>query len=276
MTELLALGSAATFGVADFMGGMGSRRAHPLQVTALAQIASAIVLVALVLVVPAPDVGRADLLWGAAGGVFGMFGILALFAALGRGPMGVVAPVTSVLSAVVPVLVGFSLGERPGMPAVVGMVLGLCAIVAVSSPGPGGAPLDRYALLSTVTAGLGFGFFFVFVGQTSVEAGMWPLVTARAVSIPLIVVLAARRGSVLPASPARRLAVGSGAVDMLANGLFMAAAQRGLLSIAAVLTALYPVVTAVLARAVLDERLRPLQLGGIGGAVAAVAAIGLA
>ncbi len=275
MTELLALGSAATFGAGDFLGGMASRRARPLQVTALAQIASAFVLIPLVLLVPASAVTGADLAWGAAGGAFGMLGILGLFAGLSRGPMGVVAPITSVLAAVVPIGVGLGMGERPSELAIVGIFVGLAAIIAVSATGAPHARIDRYALLSAVAGGFAFGLFFTFFGQTSAESGMWPLVAARGASVPLVVVLALIRGGVLPVPSARWLAVASGAIDMLANGLFISAAQRGLLSIASVLTALYPVVTVLLARVVLHERLRPIQVGGVVAAVAAVAMIGL-
>jgi drug/metabolite transporter (DMT)-like permease len=275
VTELLALGSAAAFGVGDFMGGLASRRGRPIRVTALQQIASVVLLLPLVVAIPAPIVATRDLIWGAAGGVFGMVGILALFSGLSRGPMGVVAPVTAVLAAVVPLGVGVASGERPSAMALVGMAIGLAAIAAVSATGTGSARIDRYALLSAVVAGLSFGLFFVFIGRTSVDAGMWPLVTARAVSVPLIAVLAAMRGGVLPARPARPLAVASGVVDMAANGLFLAAAQRGLLSIASLLSALYPVGTVVLAWIVLGERLGPVQVAGVGLAVGAVALIGL-
>ena len=256
------------------MGGLASRRARPLQVTALAQVASAVALIPLVAFIPAPEVTSADLAWGAGGGVFGMLGILALFAGLSRGPMGVVAPITSVLSAVVPLIVGFALGERPTGVAVAGMALGLTAIIAVSATGSEAGPVDRYALVSAVAAGLGFGCFFVFIGQTSADAGMWPLVTARAVSVPLILLLAWSRGGIVPKRSGRTLAVVSGGVDMVANGLFAAAAQRGLLSVAAVLSALYPVVTVLLAWVVLHERLRVWQVAGIAGAIVAVAMIG--
>lgn len=274
MTEVLALGSALSFGFADFMGGAASRVAAPIRVTAVAQIASAVVLIPLVLFVAAPAVARADLLWGAGGGLFGMVGILALFAGLSRGAMGVVAPITAVLSAVVPVGVGLALGERPSTAAVAGMALGLVAIVAVSGPGTRHGLVDRFAIFAAITAGLGFGAFFVFLGQTNVDAGMWPLVTARAVSVPAIVALAWMRGGIALTGRSRTLAIASGVVDMGANGLFIAAAQRGLLSIAAVLSSLYPIVTVILAWVVLHERLQPIQIGGVVAAIAAVAMIG--
>ena len=275
MTGIFALSSAALFGVGDFMGGLAARRATPLRVTALAQLVSIVVLVPLVLVVPAAVVTRSDVAWGAVGGVFGMLGILGLYTALGRGPMGVIAPITAVLGAVVPVIVGLIAGERPEALAMVGVLLGLVAIGWVSvGSGPSG-PIDRYALLPALMAGIGFGLFFVCLAQTDEAAGMWPLAAARAVSIPVAVALAARTGSVLPVRPVRPLAGGAGAVDMLANGFYVAAAQRGLLSIVAVLSALYPIGTVLLARIVLGERLSRGQIAAVVVAVTAVALIGV-
>jgi drug/metabolite transporter (DMT)-like permease len=276
MTEFFALGSAALFGIGDFMGGFAARRATPLRVTALAQLVSIGVLVPLVLIVPVTVVRGSDLVWGAVGGVFGMLGILGLYTALSRGPMGVIAPITAVLGAVVPVVVGLMMGERPKPLAMVGVLCGLVAIGWVSAgSGPSG-PIDRYALLPAVVAGFGFGLFFICLAQTDEAAGMWPLAAARAVSIPVAVAVAARTGSILPAKPARRFAAGAGAVDMLANGLYVAAAQRGLLSIVAVLSALYPIGTVLLARMVLGERLSLGQLVAVGVAVVAIAMIGVA
>jgi drug/metabolite transporter (DMT)-like permease len=274
VTELLALASAVAFGAGDFLGGRASRDVPPLRVAAIAQVASAIALVPLLLVVPAPAVTGVDLAWGAAGGLFGLLGIFALYAALGAGPMGLVAPTTAVLSAVVPVGFGLATSEAPGLLALVGIGLGLVAVVAITaSDGPGGRLTPNVLALSLV-AGLGFAVFFIALAQTSVDAGMWPLVGARGVSVPIVLaviaVLRRRGGGTLP-----RAAIGAGVLDMVANGLFLAAVQRGLLAIAAVLAALYPAATALLARAVLDERMSPAQLGGVAIALVAVVMIGL-
>lgn len=275
MTELLALGSAVAFGAGDFLGGLASRRAPALRVTAVAQVASVVALLPMLALVPAPLVTRADIVWGAAGGLFGLVGILLLFTALSRGPMGLVAPITAVVSGVVPVVWGLAGGERPGGLATVGIVIGLVAVVAVTaSDGPGGR-LDRRIVAVSLGAGLGFALFFIALGETTVEAGLWPLVGARGVTVPVILVMAhigrtsGTLGRVWP------LAVASGALDMAANALFLSAAQRGLIAIAAVLSALYPVATAILARVVLNERLSAGQTMGVGAAVVAVILIGL-
>ena len=275
MTELLALGSAAMFGAGDFLGGLASRAASSVKVTAVAQVASVALIPPLLFMIAAPDVTAADLAWGAAGGVFGMLGVLGLFTALARGPMAIVAPTTGVLGALVPV--GFALvsGERPPAVTLVGIAVGLFAITAVSvSEGPGGR-VSRDVLLAAVGAGLGFGLFFIMFGQTGEGSGMWPLVAARAASVPLALLLARMdRGSV-PRGPVLRLACGAGLLDMAANGLFLAAAQRGLLAVAAVLAALYPAFTALMARVALHERLSRPQLSGVVAALVAVVLIGL-
>lgn len=275
MTELLALGSAVVFGLGDFFGGLASRRATPIQITAVSQAASVVALVPLLILVPAPDVATADVMWGAAGGVFGMLGLLGLYTGLAHGPMGIVAPTTALLSAVVPVSYGLASGERPGSLALGGIVLGMVAIGAVShSHGPAGR-LSPRILAMAAGAGLGFGLFFITFAQTGAESGMWPLVGARAVSVPIAVALALRLHGRGPLGPVRRLALAAGVLDMVANALFLAAAQRGLLAVAAVLASLYPAVTALFARIVLHERMSPPQLAGVSLALVAVVLIGL-
>jgi drug/metabolite transporter (DMT)-like permease len=275
MTEILALGSALAFGAGDFLGGTASRIASPLRVTAVAQVASAVALVPMVLLVPAPDVTAPDVLWGAIGGLLGLVGLLLLFIGLSQGPMGVVAPITAVVSAVVPVAWGLVTGERPGPVAGIGIVLGLLAVAIVSvSDGPAGRLTGRL-LAVALGAGLGFALFFVALGETSLDAGLWPLVGARAVTVPVILVVALVRAGDRAVRPVWILAVGSGVLDMTANALFLSAAQRGLLAIAAVLAALYPAATAVLARLFHGERMSRPQLVGVGAAVMAVVLIGL-
>ena len=140
--------------------------------------------------------------------------------------------------------------------------------------GPSGR-LSGRVIAMALGAGLGFALFFIALSETSLDSGLWPLVGARAVTVPAILALAWLFARPEPIGDAWRLAVVSGVLDMFANALFLSAAQRGLLAIAAVLSALYPAVTAVLARIVLQERMSGIQLGGVGAAVLAVILIGL-
>ncbi len=275
MVELLSLGSALSFGVGDFLGGRATRISSPVRVAAVANVASAVTLIPLVFLVPFSAVTGADIGWGAVGGFAGLLGILALYAGLGRGPMGLVAPITAVLSALVPIGWGFLIGERPGSVATAGIVVGLIGIAVVSgSEGPAGR-LDRVLLVLGLGAGLGFGLFFISLDQTSVDSGMWPLVGARLVTVPVILVLAWLETAPAHLGEGVRFAIGAGIFDMAANGMFLAAAQRGLIAIAAVLAALYPAFTAILARTVLHERVSRIQLGGVALALLAVVLIGL-
>ncbi len=276
MTALLALGSALAFGAGDFLGGLASRTVPALRVTAAAQVASVVALVPMVFLVAAPEVTGADIGWGAAGGLFGLAGILLLFTALSEGPMGIVAPITAVMSALVPVGFGIATGERPSGWAWAGIAVGLASVAAVTTAdGPAGRLRPRIVLIS-LGAGLGFALFFIALGETSLDAGLWPLVGARAVSVPVILAVVAWRGATGGLGGRHHLAYGAGALDMVANALFLSAAQRGLIAIAAVLSALYPAATAVLARVVLHERMVAVQLVGVAGAVAAVVLIGIA
>lgn len=249
--------------------------ASPLRITAVAQVASAVVLVPVLLIVPATEVTAADVAWGAAGGLFGLVGILALYTGLAIGPMGVVAPITAVVSALLPIGVGLLSGEDPGGWALLGMALGLLAVFAITRGDTGTSRIGGRVLALSLVAGAGFACFFIALAQTNVASGMWPLVGARAVTVPAILLVAWLRGERTRSGGIPGAAVGAGMLDMVANGLFLGAVQRGLLAIASVLAALYPAVTVLLARIVLHERMAPAQLIGVVFALGAIALIGL-
>jgi len=276
VTELLALASALAFGAGDFLGGRASMAVAPLRVAAVAQVASAIALAPLLLVVPFSHVTLADVAWGGVGGFAGVMGVIALYAALAEGPMGLVAPTTAVLSAALPVGFGLATGERPSGPALAGIVLALVAVVAITgTEGPGGRLTPRLFALS-FAAGLGFAFFFIALAETSPSAGMWPLLGARIVTVPLVAgAVRLTRGRDDDRGRVPGAAISAGVLDMVANALFLAAVQRGLLAVAAALAALYPAATGVLARVVLDQRMAPAQLGGVATALVAIVLIGL-
>lgn len=282
MAALLATLSAGLFGVGDFMGGLASRRVRAMVVAAWSQLVGLAVLTVLVVgVLPSSSPSRADFGWGVAGGLVGAVGLVLLYTALSRGPMSVAAPVTAVFSAIVPVIAGLAFGERPGPLAAVGVVLAFPAIVLIARAeeqhleqgGPRSHPVRAtlVALLPAFGAGIGFGFFFVFLQRTSHHAGLWPLVAARSASMVVLfaLVLITPGGNTLRDGTAR-LVVVCGLCDVSANALYLVAVNRGLLSLVAVLAALYPASTVVLARVVLHERMSRSQLVGL--ALAAVAA----
>lgn len=278
MAVVLALASAAVYGASDFLGGLASRRAPVLGVVALSQGAGLLALLALLPWLGGPA-GTADLAWGAAGGLAGAVGLVVFFRALARGTMSVIAPVTAVTAAAVPVLVGVLDGNSIGPWTATGIALALVAVVLVSADG--GLSALRAARPASLTpalaAGAAFGLFFVALDRTSTGSGLTPLVAARLVSMVAVVVTAALGGqSLRMGRRALPLVALSGVGDMSANALFLLATQHaGQLAVTGVLASLYPVSTVVLAQLVLRERLVAAQLTGLGAAVAAVVLITL-
>ncbi len=278
MAVVLALASAVVYGLADFCGGIASRRAAAATVVAVSQ-AAGLVVVALLLPWLAGEPAPADLAWGAAAGAAGGAGLLLFYRALADGVMSVVAPVTAVSAAAFPVLGGLVLGERLGPAAVAGIVLALVAVVLVAAED--GLSSLRTARLRTVApalaAGAGFGLFFVLLERTGGDAGLTPLAAARVVSVLLVggLALATVRSLRVPRRvlPVVLLA---GVGDMAANALFLVATQAGgQLAVTGVLASLYPVSTVVLAQVVLRERLAGVQRTGLLVAAAAVVLIAL-
>ncbi len=276
MAVVLALASAAVYGAADFLGGLASRRAAVLGVVALSQLSGLLALLVLLFWLGG-DAGAADLGWGAAAGVAGAAGLVVFFRTLARGVMSVVAPVTAVTAAAVPVGIGLLDGDRVRPWAAVGIALALVAVLLVSAE-HGLAELTRArsaGLGSALVAGTAFGCFFVLLDRTSEEAGLAPLVPARLTSVALVLVIAALgRRSLRTGRAALPLIAASGVGDMTANSLFLLATQAGgQLAIVGVLASLYPVSTVVLAQIVLRERLVAAQVGGLLVAVGAVVLI---
>ncbi|MEV4215436.1 DMT family transporter [Micromonospora sp. NPDC049662] len=268
---LLAAVSAVAFGTADFSGGKASRRADPIAVTVVSQLLSVPLLVALVLLVPgSPTV--ADIAWGLLAGTAGAGGVVLLYRALAGGMMAVVAPVTAITAAVVPIVAGLFTTTFPGAPALTGAGLAVVAIALVSLGEGGGRPTVPARLVGlALAAGALFGVFFTLLGQASESAGMWPVAAVRASSIAFGLLLAAGTGVRLRVG---RRSLGwaavAGLLDSAANALFLAAAARGHLSIVAAIAALYPASTVLLALAVDRERPRPVQIAGLGFAAGAL------
>jgi len=283
MVYLLAIGSALLYGAADFTGGLTTRRAGTIPVVILSQ-ASGLILLALILpLLPPASPSRADLLWGAAAGLTGGIGVALLYRALAIGIMAVVAPTTAVCAVAIPVVVSVLLGERPVPLAVAGIGLGIASIVLVSQqrsaeqPGSSqqsSSATHRSGVGIALASGVLIGFFFLTLARTRSEAGMWPILVARTVSVTLFgaVATAGRISIRMPARMAA-LAIVCGVIDMLANALYLLAARQGPLSIVVTLSSLYPASTVLLARIVLGERLNLLQVFGVGCALAAVVLI---
>jgi uncharacterized membrane protein len=278
MTALLAsLASAAVYGAADFLGGLASRRANTVAIVVISQLAGLLVLVSMLPLLPDAMPRRGDWMWGAAAGVTGGIGVALLYRALATGVMAVVAPVTAVCAVTVPVAAAIALGERPAAGTMAGIALALIAIVLVSqqtalaTDGDVSRRARARSIGTAFASGVAIGLFFLTLAQTSANAGMWPLVAARGVSFLLFaaVALVTRRSLRIPVTVATT-AIAGGALDMLANLLYLLATRHGPLSIVVTLSSLYPASTVLLARTVLGERLNAKQAAGIACAVVAI------
>jgi drug/metabolite transporter (DMT)-like permease len=266
MSVPIALPTAVAYGVADFAGGLAARRAPVLGVTAVIQLAGLVALVPVALLLPGSPSGAAWVIGGLAG-IAGAGGLLLYLKALALGPMGVVAPLSAVVGAGLPLLVGLLSGERLGPIMLLGVTVALAAIVLATAATSGEAGHSIGPLLG-LAAGLGFGAFFIGIDATPADSGLWSLVAGRVVTVTLLGALVLARRSMAAARP-NRLMITSGIADTAANAGFLLATRVGDLGISAVVVSLYPVVVVLLARIVLRERLTPLQLTGAGLAVGA-------
>ncbi|HSL09771.1 MAG TPA: DMT family transporter [Actinomycetota bacterium] len=293
---LLALIAGLSWGSADFVGGLMTRRFAPATVLVVGQAAGLLFTAGLVVALGEPPPEARFLVYGGLGGLAGAIGLASLYKGLAVGRMSIVAPIAA-LSGVVPVIAGFAQGERPGAVQLAGMAIaGVGIVLAVRSPAPdhaiaavgpdlavapvGDAGQERRR---ATTAGFGYALSAaVFLGflVTSLDAAgdaspVWATMMVRLVSVPLFVVAWFVRGRGGPALSRRDVVVLAvvGLFDNGANVLFAIAAREGLLSLVSVLGSLYPVSTVLLARVFLHERLGRIQTVGVAAAFVGVALI---
>jgi uncharacterized membrane protein len=276
LTITLALAAAAMYGLSDFFGGLVSRRASVWQVATVTQIA-AIVLVGTAALVIGGSPTTAEWLWGMLAGIGTGSGTAFLYRGLSSGRMSVVAPISAVGAALVPVAVGVFTGDRPPVITWIGIACAIPAIWLVSTaPDPSAhAPEGRGGIdpgvVDGILAGLGFGLMFAALGQVSDSAGLAPLAAAEVTSVAAIGVIAAAFGQAwLPREREAWWGIVVGALAAVGAILFLVASQAGMLTVAAVLSSLYPVFTVLLAALVLRERIAPGQAVGLGLALVAV------
>jgi drug/metabolite transporter (DMT)-like permease len=258
----LSLAAAVTWGAADFSGGFATKTINPFRVVLLAHATGLLFMLTLAVATQDPIPARATFLWGAIAGLVGGIGLAAFYKALAIGTMGVNAPLSAVITAIVPLLFSFMTEGIPRGIQIAGFALALVSIWLVASPQ---SASDRTRGLALATlAGFGFGGFLLFIKFAGSHSVFWPLVSARAAStlfmFAVVMILGQGfkfgRGSLLSILMA-------GILDSGANALFVAAAHRGRLDVAAVLSSLYPATTVVLARLILKERLSKLQFAGM-------------
>jgi len=274
---ILAALSAMSYGIGDYCGGRSSRDADSFVVTFVGQLFSLVLLGAALLAFGDSAPPLRDWLWGAAGGVGGFVGLSLFYLALSKGAMTVVAPLTAMVSSILPVAAGVILGERPNALGYLGIVIALAGIALVTGAvGLAHQKTTASIAVLAVLGGCGFGWMYVCLDRAHEEAGMWPLLGARIASISISgVVILARHSDGPRFVGIGLLAMVAGMFDMAANILFVVANHRGLLSLVSVIASLYPVSTIVLAMRIDRERVTRSQVGGMALAALALALVSL-
>lgn len=289
---LSGLASAASWGAGDFAGGLASRRVSAVRMVLASQLIGTLALVALGMALGEPPAAPGDVAVAAVAGMAGGIGLLLLYVSLARGKMGVAAPLTAVAAGGIPLLVGMATQGLPGVLQIVGFLLALVAIWVISRSGDGGGRLRPADIVLPLLAGVGFGLFLALIGLVGQDAAfIRPLVAARLSSMALMAVVLVvgwmRGGRERTTDDGPQTTVGdrrsfpwalaalAGLGDTAGNVFFVLSSQLGRLDVAAVLGALYPAVTVLLARLVLGERLSPRQSVGVGLALGAVVMIAL-
>jgi drug/metabolite transporter (DMT)-like permease len=284
----LALVSAVSFGASDYAAGLATRAASVFQVTLVAQLTSFTLALLIVPWVSPFRLSPGAAGWGAVGGVAGVVGAVTLYVGFRHAAFSVASTLSAVVAAALPVLAGLLYGERPSTLALAGIALALPAIAAISA-GPGGADDAPSGPGGAVTgrrlAGIGYGLaagacfalYFIALNRAGSGSGLWPVVVAEAVSLPVLVscVLVTRQLG-LPPPGSRSLSVATGVTGAAGTICYFIATHHGLLSVTAVITSLYPGGTILLARIRPGERLSGVRLAGLVLAGASVALIAVA
>jgi drug/metabolite transporter (DMT)-like permease len=278
---LLALVSSLAYGLSDVVGGLASRRVRPLLVASVGQVGGLAAMAIAVAVLPRADPAAADLAWGALSGLGTAAAMIFLFRGMARGAMSVVVPVSAVGGVALPVVVGVALlGDRPSPTAWIGVALVLPSLWLVSRGAGNGAPTAP-ALRDGLASGVGVAVQYLGLAQAGPTAGLWPVLAGRVTAVVAVAALgwvaARRRGAVVDPGPSRRvpvvLAVAAGVLAAVALTAYLIAARTEYVSVAVVLSSLYPVVPVVVGLAVLGERVRRLQAVGLAGALIAAALV---
>ena len=270
LTIACGLGSAAAWGAGDFSGGLASRKGNLLGVVLISQFFGGLILAALALLLSETIPPFKAFFYGGLAGICGIFGLIALYRGLAQGRMGIVAPLSAVLTALMPI--GYT-AFFEGLPTIAQSLGFVCFVVAVwlLSSAEAGLKMTKNEFFLSLAAGLGFGFFFIFIDQANDQAIFWPLVGARFASVSLLLIFICMRKKRASTLKGQWILIGiTGVLDAAGNALFSMAAHFGRLDIAAVLGSLYPAATVLLAWFFLKELLRPQQWAGVCIAFAAL------
>ncbi len=272
MPVLLGFLSSIFWGAGDFAGGISSRRIGAMRAVLYADGAGILFLLAGLLVFPEPIPAISSLLLAALAGLAGSLGLLCMYRAMETGSMSIAAPVSALLAAALPVLVGAVTQGLPGALQIAGFALALAAVWFVSQEDGARLHIERLSdLRLPLLAGVGFGTYFVVIHSAAQTATIWPMIASRlAGTVLLTVVVLSRRESLSIPSRAWGLVALNAGLDVGGNVFYVIASQIGRLDVSAVLSSLYPGVTVLLAWLLLKERINRTQVFGIILALAAI------
>ena len=263
MVTFLALAAAVLAGTGDFFGGRATKKTNIISVLAISHFLGLLIIL-LIAPLMAEEFKTSDFFLGVLASSFGLLGLALLYRGLAKGPMAIVAPITAVACATLPVIWGLFSGEKLSTQQVIGVFVGLFAIFLVSwTPGERAA-IKGSLILEALIAGLAFGAFFIVIDGTSETTAPWPVVGSRVfsvVAIFLFVIIG--RKKIKPERNSTPYIIGAGFFDTLANVVLLAALNKGLLSLVSVLASFYPAVTVLLARFFLKEMMLKSQIIGL-------------
>ncbi len=267
------LTSALSWGAADFTGGLATRRIGPYRAVLYGELLGLVFILLITLSVHDPLPDTRSWMYAMLGGALGTLGLILLYQALATGKMTIAAPVSALITAILPVIVAGFTESLPRLPTFLGFAFALAAIWLISAGGGGVAHiLSRLSdLRLPLTAGIGFGLFFVFMNAASHTSTLWPIVAARSTGLLIMILfLLVRRDSWRVNRADWGIVTINGILDAGGNALFILAAQTGRLDISAVLGSLYPGATVMLASLILKERISRTQWLGILAALVAI------
>ena len=278
MAIILAALSAALYGSADFAGGLATRSNPVHAVLVVSQLAGTVLAAAALPLFAAATPTGSEMIWGAAAGLGGAVGLIALYRGIATTVVAVVSPTSALVGAILPVAFGVISGERPSVAAWVGIALCLPALFLLTfEPQKEARDAVRRALVAGIIAGAGFGWFFIAISRPAAAAGLWPLLAARSTSIIAVAVVSLAGGwSLRVRLRSLSVVVIAGVCDMGANVAFILSTRGTLLALATVVTSLFPAPTVLLARIFFHERVTRARLAGVALAITGVALIGLA
>ena len=264
LSVLYGILSAATWGAGDFIGGLASKRTSPYRVLFLAEIAGMVPFTILALLLREPVPPAADMLIGGGSSLLGLTGLLFLYRALASGQMTIAAPVSALFAAVIPVVFGFLVLGAPSTTTLIGFALAFAAVWLISQTELASWHVSLRELRLPLLSGFFFGLYFLTLHRATLNAFFWPLAAARFAGFLALglYALIARQ----PALPPRQLwgaSILNGLLDIGGNAFYVLAAQAGRIDVAAVLSALYPASTVLLAWIILKERITWLQTVGV-------------